>query len=83
MYFRILWVRCLSCLRGAPADGSDVYYAEIGSVLTLNDLFRSTWGAAFPLFANALFSHLGIGGGNSLLGGLACLFIPFPFLFIK
>ncbi|KAK1925413.1 MFS general substrate transporter [Papiliotrema laurentii] len=61
----------------------DVYYAEIGSVLTLNDLFRSTWGAAFPLFANALFSHLGIGGGNSLLGGLACLFIPFPFLFIK
>ncbi|WWC58885.1 uncharacterized protein I303_101430 [Kwoniella dejecticola CBS 10117] len=61
----------------------DVFYTEMGSVLTLNDLFRASWGAAFPLFANALFKHLGIGGGNSLLGGLACLFIPAPFLFIK
>ncbi|WRT64422.1 uncharacterized protein IL334_001354 [Kwoniella shivajii] len=61
----------------------DVFYQDIGSVLTLNDLFRASWGAAFPLFANALFKHLGIGGGNSLLGGLACLFIPAPFLFIK
>lgn len=61
----------------------DCYYTEIGSVLTINDLFRSSFGAAFPLFANALFKHLGIGGGNALLGGLACLFIPFPFLFIK
>ncbi|WVQ97280.1 hypothetical protein IAU59_004391 [Kwoniella sp. CBS 9459] len=61
----------------------DVFYEEMGSVLTLNDLFRASWGAAFPLFANALFKHLGIGGGNSLLGGLACLFIPAPFFFIK
>ncbi|WWD09699.1 hypothetical protein V865_007827 [Kwoniella europaea PYCC6329] len=61
----------------------DVFYEEISSVFTLNDLFRSSWGAAFPLFANALFKHLGIGGGNSLLGGLACLFVPAPFLFIK
>ena len=61
----------------------DVYFSEIASVLTLNDLFRSSFGAAFPLFANALFKHLGIGGGNSLLGGLALLFLPVPFLFIK
>lgn len=52
-------------------------------MLTLNDLFRASFGAAFPLFANGMFSKLGIGGGNSLLGGLACLFIPAPFLFIK
>ena len=55
----------------------------MSSVLTLNDLWRASWGAAFPLFAHALFKHLGIGGGNSLLGGLACLFVPAPFLFIK
>ncbi|WWC99974.1 hypothetical protein V866_006883 [Kwoniella sp. B9012] len=61
----------------------DVFYEEISSVFTLNDLFRSSWGAAFPLFAHALFKHLGTGGGNSLLGGLACLFVPAPFLFIK
>jgi hypothetical protein len=39
--------------------------------------------SGFPLFAHALFGKLGIGGGNSLLGGLACLFIPAPFLFLK
>jgi hypothetical protein len=39
--------------------------------------------SGFPLFAHALFSKLGVGGGNSLLGGLACLFIPAPFLFLK
>ncbi|KAK4689526.1 MFS transporter, DHA1 family, multidrug resistance protein, partial [Tremellales sp. Uapishka_1] len=61
----------------------DAYYTELGAVLTLNDLFRSTWGAAFPLFAGAMFSRLGIAGGNSLVGGLAVLFIPAPFLFIK
>ncbi|WVR06123.1 hypothetical protein IAU60_003153 [Kwoniella sp. DSM 27419] len=61
----------------------DVFYEDIASVLTLNDLFRASWGAAFPLFAHALFKHLGIGGGSSLLGGLAALFIPAPFLFIK
>ncbi len=41
---------------------SDVYFSEIGSVLTLNDLFRASFGAAFPLFANAMFKRLGIGG---------------------
>lgn len=61
----------------------DVYFTELGSVLTLNDLFRASFGAAFPLFSNGMFSRLGIGGGNSLLGALACLFIPAPFLFIK
>ncbi|KAK8866180.1 hypothetical protein IAR55_001331 [Kwoniella newhampshirensis] len=61
----------------------DVFYTEVASVYTLNDLFRATFGAGFPLFANALFKHLGIGGGCSLLGGIACLFIPAPFLFIK
>lgn len=60
-----------------------MYYTEMASVLTLNDLFRSSWGAAFPLFAHALFDHLGIGGGNSLLGALALAFVPAPFLFIK
>ena len=78
----------MSLRAGGPSfnandDLRDVYFAEIGSVLTLNDLFRSSFGAAFPLFANATFKHLGIGGGNSLLGGLACLFIPAPFIFLK
>lgn len=62
---------------------SDTYYTEIGSELTLNDLFRASFGAAFPLFANALFSKLGINWGSSLLGFIACAFIPAPFFFMK
>jgi hypothetical protein len=30
-----------------------------------------------------MFAHLGLGGACSLLGGVAILFIPAPFLFIK
>ncbi|RDW74892.1 caffeine resistance protein [Coleophoma cylindrospora] len=50
------------------------------SVLAGNALFRASCGVVFPLFARALFRNLGIGPGNSLLGGLAILFIPIPFI---
>jgi DHA1 family multidrug resistance protein-like MFS transporter len=55
----------------------------MGSVLTLHDLFRSSFGAAFPLFANAMFTRFGINWGPSLLGFIACAFIPAPFFFMK
>lgn len=36
-------------------------------------------GFAFPLFGSQMFAALGLGGGNSLLAGLAILLgIPFP-----
>lgn len=36
-------------------------------------------GFAFPLFGSQMFAKLGLGGGNSLLAGLAiALGIPFP-----
>ena len=31
--------------------------------------------------ARSLYSQLGVGPGNSLLGGIAVLFIPVPFVF--
>ena len=48
-------------------------------------LFRSLLGFAFPLFGKQMFDALGLGPGNSLLGGLAILLgIPFPvFLWFK
>jgi DHA1 family multidrug resistance protein-like MFS transporter len=51
----------------------------MGSVLMLNDLFRSSFGAAFPLFANAMFTRLGINWGSSLSGFISCAFIPASF----
>ncbi|KAF9553106.1 multidrug resistance protein 4 [Agrocybe pediades] len=42
-------------------------------------LFRSLLGFAFPLFGQQMFDAMGIGGGNSLLAGLAIVLgIPFP-----
>ncbi|KAF8068729.1 major facilitator superfamily domain-containing protein [Lyophyllum atratum] len=42
-------------------------------------VFRSMLGFAFPLFGQQMFDALGLGGGNSLLAGLAILLgIPFP-----
>lgn len=49
------------------------------SAVSAASVLRSLLGFAFPLFADKMFDALGIGGGNSLLGGLAIVLgIPFP-----
>ncbi|KAI6091792.1 benomyl/methotrexate resistance protein [Hypoxylon rubiginosum] len=53
------------------------------SIFAGNALFRALFGASFPLFARQLFRQLGIGPGNSLLGGIAVCFIPIPFVFYR
>ena len=50
----------------------------IGSVYAGNDLARSCMGAAFPVFAGAMFGNLGLDWGCSLLGFLSVAFIPIP-----
>ncbi|KEY74979.1 hypothetical protein S7711_01326 [Stachybotrys chartarum IBT 7711] len=57
------------------------YSQHAASVFAGSALFRASFGASFPLFARSLFGTLGIGPGNSLLGGIAMLFIPIPFVF--
>ncbi|CZS90656.1 related to FLR1-Putative H+ antiporter regulated by yAP-1 and involved in multidrug resistance [Rhynchosporium graminicola] len=61
----------------------DAYPEYAASVLAGNDFFRSSFGAGFPLFANAMYTKLGVGGASSLLGGLSVLFIPVPFVLYK
>lgn len=58
----------------------DAYPKYIASVFAGNDLVRSSFGAAFPLFANAMFKKLGVGWASSLLGFLSIAFIPIPFV---
>jgi hypothetical protein len=42
-------------------------------------VLRSFLGFVFPLFGQYMFDAMGIGGGNSLLAGLAIVLgIPFP-----
>lgn len=58
----------------------DAYPKYVASVYAGNDLVRSAFGAAFPLFASAMYSKLGVGWASSLLGFLAVAFIPIPFV---
>jgi DHA1 family multidrug resistance protein-like MFS transporter len=61
--------------QGTPANRLSRY---IGSVYAGNDLARSAMGAAFPVFAGAMFRNLGLDWGCSLLGFLSIAFIPIP-----
>lgn len=56
------------------------YPRYAASVLAGNDFMRSSFGAGFPLFAAAMFHHLGVSWACTLLGCLTCLFVPFPFV---
>lgn len=62
---------------------ADAYPTQAASVLAGNDFLRSSWGAAFPLFATALYDKLGVGWASSLLGFISIVFIPIPFFLFK
>lgn len=53
------------------------------SAIAANTIARSACGAAAPLFTNPMFSALGVGGGGSLIGGVATLLAFIPFVFYK
>lgn len=57
----------------------DAYPNDIAAIYAGNDLFRSAFGAGFPLFADQMFETLGLDWGNSLLGFLTLCFIPIIF----
>lgn len=61
----------------------DAYPMYIASVYAGNDLMRSAFGAGFPLFAGAMYKNLGTEWASTLLGCLAILFIPIPFILYK
>ncbi|KAK5681879.1 GTPase-activating protein [Elasticomyces elasticus] len=62
---------------------ADVYPRHTASVLAGNELMRSAFASGFPLFAPVMYKRLGIAWASSLLGLLACAFVPLPFLLRK
>jgi len=57
-------------------------FTYAASVTSATNVFRNLLGFAFPLFGARMYDALGIGGGNSLLAGLAIVIgIPFPIWF--
>jgi DHA1 family multidrug resistance protein-like MFS transporter len=59
----------------------DVYINYAASAVAANTVIRSACGAAAPLFTQYMFNALGVGVGGSLIGGVAVLLAPIPFLF--
>lgn len=53
------------------------------SAIAANTIARSACGAAAPLFTSQMFTALGVGGGGSLIAGVATLLAAIPFLFYK
>jgi len=62
---------------------TDTYLTYTASAMAANTICRSAAGAAAPLFTQRMFDALGVGGGGSLIGGVAVLLSPIPFIFYK
>lgn len=61
-------------------DSFTIYAA---SALASNALVRSIFGAVIPMAAFPMYDALGLGWGNSLLGFIACVMIPCPWLVLR
>ncbi|KLO94531.1 mfs-multidrug-resistance transporter [Fusarium fujikuroi] len=60
---------------------TDTYAQYAASVIAANTVARSAGSAAAPLFTAQMFTALGVGGGGSLIGGVATLLALIPFVF--
>jgi len=61
----------------------DVFTVHAASAMAASTVLRSLAAAFIPLSSSAMYEQLGYGWGNSLLGFIALLLTPIPFLFIK
>ena len=62
---------------------TDTYLMYTASAMAANTICRSAFGAAAPLYTQYMFDALGVGGGGSLIGGVAVLLAPIPFIFYR
>jgi multidrug resistance protein len=61
----------------------DTYRMYSASAFAANTMARSAVGAAFPLFTTQMYEGLGVNWASTLIGGVALMLLPMPFLFYK
>lgn len=61
----------------------DSYPTYAASAIAANVILRSVVGAALPLAGPPLYTSLGLGWGNTLLGFVCVLMVPLPLIFHK
>ena len=75
--FNVIFQQCINFL----VDTYSPLYAA--SAVSANTFLRSILAASFPLVARPMFDNLGVGPAMSVLGGIACLALPVPLIFMK
>jgi hypothetical protein len=61
----------------------DSYPVHAASATSASVIIRSVVGALLPLAGRPLYTSLGLGWGNSLLGMICIMMVPLPFVFHK
>lgn len=74
--FNSIFQQCINSL-------IDIYGPYAASATAANTFLRSIMGCGLPLAVQPMFRTLGVGPGMSVLGGVAALAIPVPFIFMK
>lgn len=59
----------------------DAYLMFAASAIAGNTFMRSLFGAVFPLFARYMYEGIGINYGQTLVGAVAAVLVPLPFIF--
>ncbi|KAH8104536.1 MFS general substrate transporter [Cristinia sonorae] len=59
------------------------YRPVAASAMAGNTFIRTTFAAAFPLFAGQMYERLGTVGATALLAGLTTVIAPLPFVFYR
>jgi len=76
MGFNMIFQQCINFL-------VDTYQLYAASATSANTFLRSLLGCGLPLVARPMFHNLGVGPAMSILGAIAVLMLPVPFLFMK
>jgi MFS family permease len=74
--FSVLFQQCINFL-------IDTYGQYSASATAANTFLRSVLAARLPMAASPMFHNLGVGPAMSILGGIAVLALPVPFIFMR
>lgn len=74
--FNVIFQQCINFL-------VDTYGLYAASSVSANTFLRSIFACGLPMAAKPMFHNLGVAPAMSLLGGIACLALPVPFLFMR
>lgn len=72
--FNTIFQQCINFL-------VDTYGPFAASAVAANTFLRSIMACGLPLAAKPMFRQMGVGPAGSVLGGVACLALPVPWLF--